>query len=95
MVRIRIKLALKLGQRLFYDGVPVHVRVAEVIRNPVDPIVLRRQRAQHVVKRAVLHHQHDNVLEVIQSGWRHSLPTSVKVMCDSIRVVTLIPSAFQ
>lgn len=47
-----------------------------------------------IFKRPVLHHQHDDMFEVVQSGWRHSPPTAVEDSNDSLRVVTLMTSAF-
>src|SRR5215472_7140856 len=66
------------------NGVRVRFAPAYTIDGPIRAGC----KPQHVVKRAVLHHQHHDVLEVIQSGWRHSPPTAIENVRDSLGVVT-------
>ena len=72
MVGIGIELSLKLRQRLWLDLSTRRVRIAQLIGDPVDSRIHGLQRAQHVVKRAVLHHEHHNMFETIQPGWHNA-----------------------
>jgi hypothetical protein len=67
MIGIGLQLRLKLSQRLRFDriafGVGIGVRASIV--NSADTW----QRSQHVVEGTVFHHQHDDVLQIIESGW--------------------------
>jgi hypothetical protein len=62
----RRQLPLTLGIRLYLHRVAAYVWVGRVPCQAIDLGVLFHQLAQHVIKGAVLHHQHDDVLEVIQ-----------------------------
>src|SRR4029077_13555930 len=67
MVGIGIELTLKLcmGQRP--DGRARCVRIAELVADAVDPRVNGLQGSQHVVEGTVLHHQNDDVLQIVES----------------------------
>src|SRR6266704_6124602 len=65
MVRIGIELSLKLRQRFWLDGSTGRVGIAHLIRNSVNPRIHSLERAQHVVKRPIFHHEHDDVLEIL------------------------------
>ena len=70
MVGVRIELALKLGERLHEDLVSLRVGVGLRSVHAINLRVHRLQRSQHVVERAVLHHEHDNVLQSVEA-WGH------------------------
>jgi hypothetical protein len=61
---------LKLGKRLYEDLVSLRVGVGLSAIHSVNLRVNRLQRSQHVVERAVLHHEHDNVFQSIEA-WGH------------------------
>ena len=62
MIGIGLQLGLELGQRLRLHGIPIRIRIAQVGSHSVDLRIHRFQRSQHVIKRSVLHHQHNDVL---------------------------------
>ena len=64
---IGIELALVLRAILNRDDGARGVRVAFVPGQSVDARIRGLERPEHVVERAILHHQHDEVLEVVQA----------------------------
>jgi hypothetical protein len=77
VIRIGIELALPLRQRHHLRGFICRVEVALVSREAVDPGIDCLQRPEHVVKGAVLHHQYDDVLQVVQA-LRHGLSSETQ-----------------
>jgi hypothetical protein len=67
MVGIGIELALELGQRCDLGRFVGGVRISLIADEAVDSRVCRAESPQHVVERAVLHHEYDHVLEIVQS----------------------------
>src|SRR6266536_4129212 len=68
VIGIRIKLTLKLRQRLRLDQRASGIRITELVSDAINRRIVRLERSQHVVKRPVLHHYDDDVLELIQPG---------------------------
>jgi len=68
VVGIGIELALKLRQWLRLDARACSIWIAQLVGNTVDPGIYCLQRPQHVIKRPILHHQHHDVLKLIQSS---------------------------
>jgi hypothetical protein len=66
VVRVGIELTLKIsfGQGLDYGS--IGVRVTELVSDPVNARVDSCERTEHMVKGTVLHHQNDDVFELIQ-----------------------------
>ena len=78
MVRVRIELALVLGEWLNLDLSASVVRVGLGAGEAVDVGILRLEAAEHVVEGAVLHHEDHDVLKVLNAGQRsiewHGVP---------------------
>jgi hypothetical protein len=72
MVGIGINLPLKLCQRQWLYSGAGRIRIAKLSCYSVDLWIYARKRAQHVIERAVLHHQDDNVFEIVKTG-RHGV----------------------
>ncbi len=70
VVGVRIELALKLGKRLHEDLVSLCVGVELRAVHSINLRVHSLQRSQHVIERAVLHHEHNNVLQGVEA-WGH------------------------
>src|SRR4029077_6474850 len=77
VVRVRRELALILGLRRDLPDRSGCVRVRFVAAQPVDRIVLFEEPAEHVIERAVLHHEHDEMFEIVEA-WRHKRRTPKK-----------------
>jgi hypothetical protein len=73
VIGIWIELALELSFLLNVDGGPVGIGIGLISCKPIDLGLFLLQRPQHMVKRPVLHHQHNNVFQVVQPG-RHRHP---------------------
>src|SRR5207302_3310483 len=73
MIRIGIELPLEGSLRLYLGRLIGGIGIGLVALEAIDAVVLGIESAQHVVERAVLHHQDDDVFQVIQSS-RHWLP---------------------
>ena len=74
MVGIGIELSLKLRQSLRPYGILVCVGIGERVGvDSVDRRILRFQRPQHVIERTVFHHQHDDVLQLVEAWWHGNL----------------------
>ena len=67
MIGIGLQLGLKLRERLRLYRISIRIWIAQVRRDSVDLRIHRLQRPQHVIKRSVLHHQHDDVLQLVES----------------------------
>ena len=72
VVGVRVELALELSVGLDFYGRALGVGIGFVSGEAVDLGVFLHQPAQHVVEGAVFHHQDDDVLEVVESGRRHT-----------------------
>ena len=70
VVRVGIKLALIRRRRRHRHRDARRVRVSLMTRQPVDGWIGGTERPQHVIERAVLHHQHNDVLKVLDSWER-------------------------
>lgn len=68
VVGVGVELALVLGERLDFDGSAGGVGVGLGAGEAVDVGKFFLERAEHVVEGAVLHHEHDDMLEVLNSG---------------------------
>ncbi len=77
MVGIGVELALELRERLRRSRLAARVRIGLRAVEPVDPRVGRFQRAEHVIERAVLHHQDDDVFQFVETE-RHGREDSAK-----------------
>ena len=75
VIGVGVELALVFGERLDGCGSVGRVGVGLVAGKTVDVGVDRVERSEHVVERAVLHHEDDDVLELLDTGfgliWRH------------------------
>jgi hypothetical protein len=71
VVRIGRELALILGFRLHLHDLSRRIGIGFGAAKAVDGVVLLKEPAEHVVERAVLHHQHDEVLEIVEAWRRH------------------------
>jgi hypothetical protein len=69
VVGIGIELALIFGLRQDRGLSAGGVGIGLVAIEPVDGWILRLQGAEHVVEGAVLHHKHDDMLELLDSGF--------------------------
>jgi hypothetical protein len=67
MIGVGIQLALERGLGLHFDRLVCGVRVSFSASEPVDPLVFGMERPQHMIEGAILHHEHHNVFQVIQS----------------------------
>jgi len=65
VVGVGIELTLILGGGGNRDGHAGGVRIGFLPGEPVDFGASGVERSQHVVKGTVLHHQHDNVLQIL------------------------------
>ena len=72
VVRVGVELPLIRCARLGRCALSCGVEVEEVLaREPVDPCVLGIEPTEHVVEGPVLEHEHDDVFELVQTGWWH------------------------
>jgi hypothetical protein len=71
MVRIGIKLSLELSEWLRRNHRIVDIGVSLRAVQAVYALVDRHERAEHVIERAVFHHKHDDVFQIVQA-YRHS-----------------------
>ena len=65
VIGVMIQLALKFRIRLHGNHGAVHVGIGFIARQAIDFRIFLHQAAQHVVEGAVLHHEDDDVFEVI------------------------------
>jgi hypothetical protein len=73
MVGIGIQFALCRRRRLHRLLVAVRVRIGLVAVQSVQRRPILLEIAQHVVERPVLHHQHNDMFELVQSRWHAAL----------------------
>jgi len=74
-VVLRIGIELSLIQRLRLDQhlIAVGVQIRFVAGQPLDRRVDLLQPPEHVVEGPVLHHQNNEVFEIVETSWRHRI----------------------
>jgi hypothetical protein len=77
VIGIRVELSLKFSERLGWGRVAGRVGIGLRPVEAVDAGVSRFQRPEHVIEGAVLHHQHDEVFQFVESR-RHAREISSK-----------------
>jgi hypothetical protein len=68
MIGIRVELALELRVWRDLHDSAINVRIRLVSRKAINLGILLHQCTQHVIERAVLHHENDDVLKVVQTS---------------------------
>jgi len=66
--RVGIELALELGLRRDLGRFVGRVRIGLIAGEAVDSGIFGVESPQHMIKGAVLHHEYNDVLEIVQSG---------------------------
>ena len=75
MVWVVVELVLIVGERLDLNHSAGGIRIRFIASQTINARIFRLQRTQHVIKGAVLHHQHNDVLQVVQSRAHTLLPS--------------------
>jgi hypothetical protein len=88
MVRILVELILVFGFRQDPHRIAIEVWIGFVARESVDSGIGLLQGAKHVAEGTVLHHQHYDVLQILQSNRHHPSPSIVPLLLSS-RSLTL------
>ena len=73
MVGVGIKLALELGERLDLGRLVGGIGIRFGSGKAVNIGILCLQGSEHVVERSILHHQDDDVGQIIKASWHKCL----------------------